>query len=101
MSHLQPADIGEDMVGPVIRDGNLADAVIEAVTDDNPDAEVHVFERGDYVRIHTDKSCRLTRASLERHLGRSFDLAMLEAEMPAFKGRMESSTEELRWFYAS
>lgn len=100
MSSLEVPDIGEDMVGPVIREGALADAVIDAVTDDNPGQEVHIFERGDYVRIHTDRSCRLTRASIERHLGRSFDLAMLEAEMPSFKGRMESSTDELRWFYA-
>ena len=92
-------EMDENMVGPVLREGTLADAVIDAVFDDNPDKEVHVFERGDYVRIHTERDCRLTRASIERHLGRRFELAMLEAEMPAFKGRMQASSDELRWFY--
>jgi MmoB/DmpM family len=94
-------DLGDDLVGPVIREGALADAVIDAVADDNPGKEVRVFERGDYVRIHTERECRLTRSSIETHLGRHFELAMLEAEMPSFKGRMESSTEEMRWFYAN
>jgi hypothetical protein len=101
MSALEMPEITDDMVGPVIRDGSIADAVIEAVIEDNPNQQVYVLERGDYVRIHTDRSCRLTRASIERHLGRRFELAMLEAEMPSFKGRMESSSDELRWFYAS
>jgi MmoB/DmpM family len=99
MTNAANSEIGEDMVGPVIRAGSLADAVIDAVIDDNPDREVHVFERGDYVRIHTDRNCRLTKSSIEKHLGRSFELALLEAEMPSFKGRMESSTNEMRWFY--
>src|SRR5215475_11597114 len=97
MSASDSIELGDDLVGPVIREGALADAVIDAVTDDNPGKDVKVFERGDYVRIHTERECRLTRASIEMHLGRRFELAMLEAEMPSFKGRMESSTEEMRW----
>ena len=101
MSASDSIELGDDLVGPVIREGALADAVIDAVTDDNPGKDVKVFERGDYVRIHTERECRLTRASIQMHLGRHFELAMLEAEMPSFKGRMESSTEEMRWFYAN
>ena len=94
------ADIIDDnMVGPVIRAGALADAVTSAAEDDNPGKDVHVFERGDYVRIHIDRNLRLTRASIENHLGKPFNLALLEAEMPSFKGRMESSVDEVRWFY--
>ena len=92
-------EMDENMVGPVLREGSIADAVIDAVMDDNPDKEVHIFERGDYVRIHTERDCRLTRASIERHLGRRYELAMLEAEMPSFKGRMTSTNDEMRWFY--
>ena len=99
MTGTENQEIGDNMVGPVMRSGSLADAVIDAVTDDNPEQDVHVFDRGDYVRIHTERNCRLTKASIEKHLGRSFELALLEAEMPSFKGRMESSTGEMRWFY--
>jgi MmoB/DmpM family len=99
MTGTEIQEIGDNMVGPVMRSGSLAEAVIDAVADDNPEQEVQVFDRGDYVRIHTERNCRLTKASIEKHLGRSFELALLEAEMPSFKGRMESSTSEMRWFY--
>ena len=101
MSSQEFTEMDDNLVGPVIRTGDLADAVIDAVTDDNPDREVVVFERGDYVRIHTQRDCLLTRASMEKHLGRRFDLAMIELEMPSFKGRMQSSTEQMRWYYVN
>jgi toluene monooxygenase system protein D len=85
-------------VGPVLRSGELADAVLAAVEDDNPQQEVHVVDRGDYVRIHTDGLCRVTRASVERHLGRSFDLASLEVEMPSFSGRLRTRHDEFVWY---
>lgn len=86
-------------VGPVVRSGPLADAVIDAVADDNPDSDVLVVDRGDYVRIHTARTCRLTRESLQRHLGRPFELAALEIEMPAFKGRLRTRVDEYVWSY--
>ncbi|MGF1468875.1 MAG: MmoB/DmpM family protein [Sandaracinaceae bacterium] len=89
----------KNAVGPVIRSGELADAVIEAIYDDNPEREVTVLDRGDYVRISTDGECRLTKASLERHLGRSFPLSHLEIEMPSFAGRMKTRGEEFLWYY--
>jgi toluene monooxygenase system protein D len=92
-------ELGDDLVGPIIRAGDLADAVIEAVEADNPQREVIVLDRGDYVRIHTDRECVLTKSSLERALGREFNLAYLEAEMPSFKGRLQSRWNELRWSY--
>ena len=63
-----------------------AEAIIDAVADDNPGRDVLVLDRDDYVRIHTAQTCRLTRASLERHLGQPVQLATLEIDMPAFKG---------------
>jgi hypothetical protein len=88
-----------DAVGPVMRSGDIAEAVIDAVADDNPQRDVYVTDRGDYVHIHTLKDCRLTRASLERNLGRSYDLALLEIEMPSFAGRMHTSDHEYRWYF--
>ncbi|WP_269323280.1 MmoB/DmpM family protein [Mycobacterium paragordonae] len=88
-----------DLVGPVIRSGNLAEAVIDAVEEDNPDCDVLVLDRDDYVRIHTLGTCRLTRASLEKALGEPFPLASLEIDMPAFRGRMKTRTDEYIWFY--
>jgi hypothetical protein len=89
----------EDMVGPVIRAGNLAEAVIEAVALDNPDQDVLVLDQDDYVRIHTVGACHLTRASLEACLGQPYKLAALEIDMPAFRGRLKTRDDEYFWFY--
>ena len=83
----------------MIRSRELADAVIEAVEQDNPASIVTVLDRGGYVRVHTEKECVLTKRSLEQALGRDFDLARLEVEMPSFKGRLQTRSEEFRWFY--
>ena len=91
--------IDQNLVGPVVRAGSLAEAIIDAVADDNPGRDVLVLDRDDYVRIHTAQTCRLTRASLERHLGQPVQLAMLEIDMPAFKGRLRTRTDEYVWFY--
>jgi hypothetical protein len=90
---------GRNAVGPVIRAGELADAVIEAVYDDNPEKEVTVTDRGDYIRINTEGECRLTKDSVEKHLGRAFNLSHLEIEMPSFSGRMKTRTDEFLWYY--
>ena len=101
MSSDEFTTMNENLVGPVVRSGELADAVIDAAIEDNPDREVKVFEREDYVRIHAERNCVVTRASIEKHLGRAFDMAMLEIEMPSFKGRMQASTDQMRWFYVN
>ena len=94
------ADSHPKMVGPVIRgaDAELADAVIEAVEADNPDAEVVVEDTGGYVRISVPQRCRLTQASLEDALGRSFPLAKLEPSLSGFAGRMRLGDDEVIWY---
>jgi toluene monooxygenase system protein D len=94
-------EVHYDAVGPIMRNGELAEAVIDAVEHDNPDSDVFVTDRGDYVHIHTLNDCRLTRASLERSLGRPFELAFLEIEMPSFAGRMQTTDCEYRWYFKS
>ena len=97
---MDPADeIIDDLVGPVIRAGNLAEAVIEAVAADNPGKDVLVLDRDDYIRIHTVGECRLTLASLQAALGRPYQLAALEIDMPSFKGRLKTRTGEYVWSY--
>lgn len=93
------AALGPDLVGPVVRAGPLAEAVIDAVEADNPGRDVLVLDRDDYLRIHTAHECRLTQASLARFLGRPYQLATLEIDMPSFKGRLRTRTDEYVWFY--
>lgn len=91
--------VSPDLVGPIIRSGPLAEAIIDAVADDNPGTDVIVVDRGDYMRIHTARRCLLTRASLERHLGQPMALAALEIDMPSFTGRLRTRVDEYVWFY--
>ena len=95
-----PHTIQADAVGPIMRSGELAEAVIAAVAEDNPQGTVYVTDRGDYVHVHTLMDCRLTRDSLQRCLGRDFDLARLEIDMPSFAGRLRTTDGEFRWYYS-
>ncbi len=92
-------NLGADAVGPVIRGGELAEAVAAAIEEDNPGQPLAVLDRGEYVRIHTARNCRLTRATLEKHLGRSFPLSQLEVEMPSWAGRLRTGMNEYVWYY--
>ena len=93
-------DAHPKMVGPVIRglDANLAEAVITAIEVDNPDEEVLVDDQGGYIRIATPARCRMTRASLEEALGRTFQLHQLEPQLAGFAGRMHLTDDEVVWF---
>ena len=86
-------------VGPIIRgvDGELCDAVINAIEDDNPGADVEVDDQGGYVKITAPMRCRLTRESLERELGRKFNLPELEINLAGFAGRIVVGDDEIIW----
>jgi MmoB/DmpM family len=92
--------VSEDGVGPILRAGEIADAVIEAIAEDNPGKEIFVVDRGDYLRINTLHECRLSLASLKKHLGRDYSLTRLEIEMPSFAGRIRTSDNEIVWFHS-
>jgi toluene monooxygenase system protein D len=93
--------LDQQLVGPVVRSGPVAEAVIDAVEEDNPGRDVFVVDRDDYVRVHTARECRLTRASLEKFLGQPIQLAALEIDMPAFKGRLTTRTDVYVWFHTN
>jgi toluene monooxygenase system protein D len=86
-------------VGPVLRVGDLSEAVARAIVEDNPGKRINILDRGDYVRIHTEQKCRLTRRTLERQLGHSYELRLLEIDMPSFSGRLETQADEYVWYY--
>lgn len=88
------------LVGPVLRgmDVDLIDGVIEAIAVDNPGSEVVVDDQGGYVRIGVDRRCRLSRASLEEVLGRTFPLSELEPSLSSFAGRVHTADDEIVWF---
>lgn len=84
-------------VGPVLRMSDDIDAIVGAILDDNPDKEITVVDRGAYTRVSGEGELRVTRESIERHLGRPFEMRQLEGLMSAFAGRIDMTSEQVRW----
>jgi toluene monooxygenase system protein D len=96
---IQTEDAGPDAVGPIVRSGEIAEAVIDAIAEDNPGRHVFVVDRGDYIRVHVDHLCVLRKATMEKHLGRDYELYRLEIEMPSFAGRIRTTVNEYTWYH--
>jgi nitrite reductase/ring-hydroxylating ferredoxin subunit len=87
---------GPSPVGPVLRAGATADALVAAIRELNDG--VAVLDRGSYRRVTVPGRCRLTREAIERHIGRSFRLpADLEIVMPSFEGRLTIDEGSATW----
>ena len=86
-------------VGPVLRMSEDVEAIIAAIEEDNPDTKIEVIDRGAYVRIQAQQRLKVTRASIERHIGRSFEMRQLEPMMSAFAGRIETTSDAILWSF--
>jgi toluene monooxygenase system protein D len=89
----------EDAVGPVLRMCDEVELVLHAIQDDNPPDSVEVLDCGAYVRVQRSGFLKLTRASLERHLGAGFQMSQVETIMSAFAGRIRTSSNEIVWYF--
>ena len=85
-----------DGVGPVLEVGEIARAIVAAIR--RTHAEVHVTDRGSYVRVLAPGRCVVSRAAIEAELGRRFELRReLEQIMPSFQGRLALGDDEVSW----
>ncbi|MBK9263686.1 MAG: MmoB/DmpM family protein [Polyangiaceae bacterium] len=85
-----------DAVGPVFHAGTMASAVVAAIEEENEN--VTIVDRGAYVRVLVPARCRVTRAAIERHIGRSIALRPeLERIMTSFKGRIDITMDDVTW----
>ena len=89
----------KNAVGPVLRMSEEVEAILAAIEDDNPGTPIEVVDRGAYVRIQAEQHMKVTRASIERHMGRAFEMRQLEPMMSAFAGRIETTSEAVFWSY--
>ena len=82
--------------GPDLFAGELGQAVIEALREDNPELEVRDW--GAYLRASAPARCVLRRAAVERRIGRPFALpGDLERIMPSCQGRISIADDEVVW----
>lgn len=86
-------------VGPVMRQGELANAVVEAAEIDNPGKKIDVDDKVAYLRISTENELVLNRSTIEEMLGRPFSMNELEVELSSFAGRIETQAEKVRFYY--
>ncbi len=89
----------KNAVGPVLRMSEGIEAIIAAIKEDNPGTEIEVIDRGAYVRIQAQQRMKVTRASIERHIGRPFEMRQLEPMMSAFAGRIETTSDAILWSF--
>jgi toluene monooxygenase system protein D len=89
----------DSMVGPVVRVGEVADAVAEAARLDNPARDVRVEDYTAYLRISCADECVLRRTSIEEALGRPFEMRELEVNLASFSGQIETATDQVRFYH--
>ena len=89
----------EDAVGPVLRMCDEVELVVRAIQDDNPSDSVQILDCGAYVRVQRSGFLKLTRASLERHVGAGVQMSQVESIMSAFAGRIRTSSDEIVWYF--
>lgn len=86
-------------VGPILRQGALAKAVAEAAEADNPDKTITVDDKLAYIRISADGELTLRRETIEEMLGRPFRMSELEIELSSFAGRIETTADQVRFYF--
>ena len=86
-------------VGPVLRVGEVADAVIEALEEDNPGKTFTVEDRVAYIRAETEGECVVRAETVARLLGRPFRIAELELNLTSFAGRIETTDDTIRFYF--
>lgn len=91
--------LSNNRVGPIVRAGEVAEAVAEAAIIDNPGKRVVVEANGAYSRIYTDGELIITKETLEEELGRDFDMNELEINLASFAGRIEVTKAHARFYY--
>lgn len=87
-------------VGPVMRQGELAQAVVEAAEIDNPEKIIKVEDKLAYLRIQTSDEMILKRQTIEEMLGRPFSMNELEVDLASFAGRIDTHVEYIRFYHA-
>ena len=92
---------GARLVGPVLRLGEVADAVLDAIREDNPDREVIVERHASYVRILCPEECIVRYKTVARMLGRAFAVSDIELNMSAFAGQIQTTDDQIRFFLHS
>ena len=84
-------------VGPVIKNGDIGDAIMEAVYEDNPGRKIEMEEHASYVRIKVQRECVIRFDTVSDMLGRDVTRSDIEANMPALEGFIRVDSQKMRF----
>ena len=84
-------------VGPVMRTGDVADAVLDAIREDNAGREINVEEHASYLRIKVRGECVVRFDTVGEMLGREVSRGDIESCMPAFEGFIRVDADGMRF----
>ena len=84
-------------VGPVIKNGEVGDAVVEAVYEDNKGRKIEIEEHASYFRIKVEKECAIRFETVSEMLGRDVTRADIEANMPSLEGFIRIESDQIRF----
>lgn len=85
-------------VGPVLMTGEIADAAVEALEEDNPGKTFEVQDHEAYMRVQTDNECIIRRETMENILARPFVMQELEVVLSTFAGRIDLTSDYVRFW---
>ena len=84
-------------VGPVIKNGEVGDAVVEAVYEDNKGRKIEIEDHASYFRIKVEKECVIRFETVSEMLGRDVTRADIEANMPSLEGFIRIESDQIRF----
>lgn len=95
----KPKGVAGNLVGPVFRTGDIVQAAIEAVEEDNAGKKVIIEDNLAYVRVHCDDECIIRRETMQRILGRPFRMQELETCLASFAGQISMTEDYVRFYF--
>ena len=84
-------------VGPVMKTGEIGEAVIEAIREDNQGRKIEIEEHASYYRVKVEGECLISIATVSDVLGRDVLVSDIEQNMPSFEGFIRVGTDQMRF----
>ena len=84
-------------VGPVMKAGEIGEAGIEAIEENNEGRKIEIEEHESYYRVKVEGECLIALATVSEVLGREVQISDIEQNMPSFEGFIRVATDQMRF----
>ena len=88
-------------VGPVLKNNEVGEAVLEAIYEDNVGRKIEIEEHASYVRVKVEKECVIRFETVTNMLGREATRSDIEANMPSLEGFIRVESDQIRFLATS